>query len=89
MDMYSCPKWDGCSVPICPPDPDWKSRKILGGERVRFYLTEHSKLPARPILRARLPSELYEILFRVYPKVIARYGPIHFNAVQQAIREAV
>jgi hypothetical protein len=48
MDMYSCPKWDGCSVPICPPDPDWKSRKILEGERVRFYLTEHSKLPARP-----------------------------------------
>ena len=76
MDLYSCPKWDGCNAPICPLDPDWKSRKHLEGERVCFYLTEYSKPPARPILRAVLTKELYETLTRVYPEVIARWGPI-------------
>ena len=76
MDMYSCPKWDGCSAPICALDPDWKARKHLEGERVCFYLTEYSKPAARPILRAGLARELYETLIRVYPEVIARWGPI-------------
>ena len=76
MSMYDCPKFEGCSAPICPLDSEMEKRTHLEGERVCFYLTEYSKPPARPILRAGLTREFYETLVRVYPEVIARWGPI-------------
>jgi len=76
MLMSECQKFSGCSAPICPLDPEMAKRTHLEGERVCFYLTEYSKPPARPILRAGLTRELYEALVRVCPEVIARWGPI-------------
>ena len=74
--MSDCPKFCGCSAPICPLDPDWTKRVHLDGERVCFYLTEYSKEAAKPLLRAGLTSEHYETLVRVYPEVITQFGLI-------------
>ena len=74
--MSDCTKFDGCSAPICPLDPDWKKRTHLDGERVCYYLTEYSKEAARPILGAGLSREHYEQLVRVFPEIITQFGPI-------------
>jgi len=76
MDMSKCPKFDGCSAPICPLDPEWRIRKHLDGERVCFYLTEFSKEAGKALLKEGLPREHYEALVRVYPEVITLSGPI-------------
>lgn len=76
MDMYSCPKWDGCSAPICPLDPDWKSRKHLDGEKACFYLIEFAKPPGKAILSMVLAGELYETLARVYVEVMSQPHPL-------------
>jgi len=38
MSPDTCPKFDSCSAPICPLDPDWNKRVMLRDERVCFYL---------------------------------------------------
>lgn len=74
--MPACPKFEGCSAPICPIDPDMEKRTHLEGEKVCFYLTEYSKPTARPILRAGLTEELFEAIEEGYPKVITLSGPV-------------
>ena len=76
MDMYSCPKWDGCSAPICPLDPDWKCRKHLDGEKACFYLIEFAKPTGKAILSKVLAGELYETLARVYVEVMSQPHPL-------------
>jgi hypothetical protein len=76
MNMSDCPKFEGCSAPICPLDPDWKIRTHLDGERVCFYLTEYSKEANKALLRAGLPREHYQALVRVYPEVVNQFSPI-------------
>lgn len=41
--MKACPRYDKCSAPICPVDPNWRRRSHLEGERVCVWLTELSK----------------------------------------------
>jgi hypothetical protein len=41
--MKACPRYDTCTAPICPLDPDWHHRSHLPGERVCVWLTELSK----------------------------------------------
>lgn len=76
MDMYSCPKWGGCSAPICPLDPDWKLRKHLDGEKACFYLTEFAKPTGKAILSTVLAGEQYEAIARVYPEVMSLPTPL-------------
>jgi hypothetical protein len=38
MSPNTCPKFDNCSAPICPLDPDWHTRRMLRDERVCYYL---------------------------------------------------
>ena len=35
-----CPKFSGCSAPICPLDPEWPRARHLPGERVCLWLRE-------------------------------------------------
>ena len=76
MHKYDCPKFESCSAPICPLDPDWKRKPHLDGERVCCYLTEYSKLAARPILRGVLAAQHYQAIKEGYPKVIAAHPRI-------------
>jgi hypothetical protein len=41
--MQECPKFIGCSAPICPLDPDWKLRVVENGDRVCFFMRENGK----------------------------------------------
>jgi len=76
MNMHDCPKFDSCSAPICPLDPDWELRSHLDGERVCYYLTEYSKLAAKPILAGGLTAEHYQAIEQGYPKIIAAHPRI-------------
>jgi hypothetical protein len=41
--MRDCPRWDTCSVPLCPLDADWRKRAVVSGEAVCPYLRELGK----------------------------------------------
>ena len=71
-----CPKFNGCSAPVCPLDADWRKRAHLDGERACFYLTEYAKPAARAMLRGVLPSDHYEALAVVFHEVLTRPGPL-------------
>ena len=43
MTPTDCPKWERCSAPICPLDPDVLKRSYLRDEPVCFFLREHCK----------------------------------------------
>ena len=73
MHMYDCPKFEGCSAPICPLDKDWGLRSHLDGERVCFYLTEYSKEASRPILRGGLAVEHYKVIAEQHPRIITSH----------------
>ena len=73
MHMYDCPKFEGCSAPICPLDKHWEQRSHLDGERVCCYLTEYSKEAARPILEGGLAVEHYKAIAEQHPKIIASH----------------
>ena len=40
-----CPKFEQCSAPICPIDPEWQKRVYKKGDPVCFYLRQHAKDP--------------------------------------------
>lgn len=71
-----CPKYESCSAPICLLDPDWNHRETLKGERICFYMGEYAKPSTRPLLRGRIPSELWSALARVFPAAKSRYTPL-------------
>jgi hypothetical protein len=79
MHMYDCPKFDHCSAPICPLDPDWQLGSHLNGERVCYYLTEYSKIAGRAILRGGLPEDLYEAIADQHPRIIAAHPAIKWQ----------
>ena len=76
METYDCPKFISCSAPICPLDREWKLKSYLDGERVCYYLTEHSKEAAKPILAGGLTAEHYQAIKQGYPKIIAAHPRI-------------
>lgn len=46
MKYWECPKYDACSAPLCPLDPNWRLRAFNHGERVCFFLNESVKAGA-------------------------------------------
>jgi len=52
--MKDCPKYDTCSAPICPLDPDWRLRAHNPEDRVCPYLLESVKADAAERLRGLL-----------------------------------
>ena len=59
VPMRACPKFDGCSAPICPLDPDWSRRIHRKGEPLCFYLLESVK----PGARARYDGSRAAVLY--------------------------
>lgn len=41
--MRDCPRYDSCSVPLCPLDAGWRKRAVVPGEAVCPYLRELGK----------------------------------------------
>lgn len=74
--MRACPKFDGCSAPICPLDPNWSRRIHRKGEPVCFYLLESVKPGARARFEGAMAMSLYHAIERSVDALCARYAPI-------------
>jgi len=68
--MYSCPKWESCSAPICPLDTRWRESTHLAGERVCLYLREASKPGGRALLEGALPGELVSKVLVAHSEIV-------------------
>jgi hypothetical protein len=82
-----CPRWDGCSAPVCPLETDWRRCDHLDGERVCSLLSELVKGGGEARLRGVLPTTLVDTLMVVAPMVSARYNRIH-RALERASRSS-
>ena len=71
-----CPKFDYCSAPICPIDPEWRLRVHLKDDPVCFYMREHSKHGHRGQNRGVVAEELLKEVVRVYPEALSLYDPL-------------
>ena len=67
MKMDDCPKFESCSAPICPLDPDWRKRRHLKVERVCFYLCEAQKGGSEARFRGKGLEKLYQRIVYIYP----------------------
>ena len=71
-----CPKFDHCSAPICPIDPEWQKRVHIKGDPVCFYLRQHAKDPLWGQKAGGVARKLISKVGEVYVEVVARYGPL-------------
>lgn len=65
--MRLCPKFDSCSAPTCPLDPDWELRDMTRGDATCIWLREMVKEGTRGggvagIVRLRVAQVLPAIL---------------------------
>jgi len=74
--MCTCLKFDGCSAPICPLDPDWPRRVHRKGEPVCFYLLEYVKPGARARFEGSMAIALYHAMERSIDALCTRHAPI-------------
>lgn len=86
MEMRACPRWQGCSAPICPLDSSHLSRRHLDGERVCFWLIEASKRGGRLPVDPRVPGVLAETVEEAFPHVVSRFGPVRRELKRAAKR---
>jgi len=78
-----CPRWERCSVPLCPLDPDVFKRPMRDDEPVCYYLTEAVKIDAEAIFRRRGRAELFTAVSKLIPSLSARWGRIR-RALERA-----
>jgi hypothetical protein len=83
MNMETCPKFQGCSAPICPLEPNWRERQHLKGERVCFYLCEAKKDISEHRFRGKGLGKLYQLIVEAAPEISDRWEPI-----RKALRRA-
>jgi len=76
MKMEDCPKYKGCSAPICPLDPNWRKVQHLKHERVCFYLCEAQKGGSEAIFGGRGLGYPYQLMVEATPDISIRWGPI-------------
>jgi malate/lactate dehydrogenase len=76
MTPQSCPRWDKCSVSICPLDPDWNKRVLMRDDSTCYYLTESVKQGAAAIFRSRGLGELYAVIAEATPAICSRHRRI-------------
>jgi len=69
--IRQCPKFNTCSAPICPLDPNWARRTMSNGQAVCGWLREIAK--AGPDAQC-VPEELRSRVATVYPAIVASVG---------------
>lgn len=79
----SCPKFLKCNAPICPLDPDWRTRVLFSEDPTCFYLTESVKHGAEIVFQGAGLRELYEVIVRLTPDITARHARIR-KALERA-----
>ena len=70
--VRDCPKYDTCSIAICPLDPKWHLRAVMQGEAVCPYLRELGK-PGDPV--ARFAGRYDALRHRCRPAAAGRDPP--------------
>ena len=75
-DALACPRWDRCSAPLCPLDPEWRRRTMQPSESTCAYLRELAKPDGRATLARCLPSDMVDRLALTAPAMIATVGPL-------------
>jgi hypothetical protein len=71
-----CPKFDRCSAPVCPVDPNWRDSVYRKGEPTCFYMRLHAKNALEGQKQGSVPSELRIRVIEVYDEIIDRYAPL-------------
>lgn len=69
--MRRCPKFDVCSAPVCPLDPQWRSRPMLSSERACTWLLEMVKEGSGT---QYLPEVIRQEVSKVLPQVLSLVG---------------
>lgn len=83
--MHACPKFDGCSAPICPLDANWPRRIHRKGEPVCFYLLEYVKPGSGARFKGCKAVFLYNAMESAIGRLCSRHAPLH-RAVERAKR---
>ena len=71
-----CPRFDSCSAPICPLDPQWPRAQHIQSERVCGLMTEVVKVGGQPRVAGILTPDQFTTFLREWPKVEARWTDI-------------
>lgn len=74
MKPISCPKWEKCSAPLCPLDPDLFKRWMLPNESVCHYLAEAVKDGAEAVFAMRGREHLFTVVSALIEPMSARWG---------------
>lgn len=69
--IRQCPKFNTCSAPICPLDPNWERRTMNTGQAVCVWFREIAK--AGPEAQS-VPEELHSRVAGLYPVIVASVG---------------
>jgi hypothetical protein len=81
--MRECPRYNTCSVPICPLDADWELRTHIDGEPVCIWLTEARKPNAVANFETAEVPDLLPWCNAIAPAITKRFGPIR-RALERA-----
>lgn len=79
----ACPKFEACSAPICPLDPDWAKRSHGKGEAVCHWLRLWAKNPAS-LDTAGIAAG---VVAEVAPNIVRTFGPLR-RSLERAAKSA-
>lgn len=79
MSPSNCPRFDDCSAPICPLDPEWRYRKLVGAEAVCFWLREAVKAGGEAEIRAALPDDMARLVLDAVQPMSAAHADIAYT----------
>ena len=82
--MKECPRFDGCSAPICPLDPDVFERVHIKGNPVCHYLRLYVKNGFWGLKPGNLPANLPIRVVELYPLLFFHSGPLHTALLRAA-----
>ena len=74
--IIACPRFDGCSAPVCPLDPNALDRAHPKDEAVCFYLRLHVKNALCGLKPGCVPANLAIRVVESYTRLIARYASL-------------
>jgi hypothetical protein len=85
MKMCDCPRFERCSAPICPLDPDWELRVYRKSEPTCFYLREYVKSGAKTRFQGCTAIQIFEVIQQHLEALCHRYAPL-CRALERAKR---
>ena len=86
LSSCHCPRYLGCSAPICPLDPGCLTEAThLAGERICSYITELCKPDGAATLRQFLELEIAERVIQRGPQILERFSSIRRVCARSAL----